>query len=275
MNYSARELKEKAREIRISVINSLAVAGSGHLGGSLGLADVFTVLYFHELNHNPQKPRWAERDRLVLSIGHVAPVFYATLAHCGYFSREELNSLRKLGSRLQGHPATAHDTPGLETSAGSLGQGLSIAVGMALAARHNQQKHRIFTVHGDGELQEGAIWEAAMAAGNYKLNNIVAIVDRNHVQIDGPTQKVMDIEPLAAKWEAFKWKVHVCNGNNIDELLRTFETVRKPAEKPQVIIAETKMGAGVKSIEGNYKWHGKPPGKEEAIKFIEQLNNHN
>ncbi len=275
MNPTAKQLREKATEIRISVIDSLLHAGSGHLGGSLGLADIFTGLYFNELEHQPDNPRWENRDRLVLSIGHVAPVFYAALAHAGYFPLKELKTLRKLGSRLQGHPATDHKMPGLETSAGSLGQGLSIAVGMALAARHDKKEHRIFSIHGDGELQEGSIWEAAMAAGSHQLNNMIAIVDRNGVQIDGETEKVMKLEPLADKWKAFNWKVHSCNGNDIDDILRVFKDVRAPSTKPQVIIAHTKMGAGVKAIENNYKWHGKPPTAEEAELFIEQVKKAN
>ncbi|HKK59246.1 MAG TPA: transketolase [Salinivirga sp.] len=271
MKLSVRQLREKAMEIRISVINSLAAAGSGHLGGSLGLADVFTSLYFKELNHKPENPEWENRDRLVLSIGHVAPIFYTTLAHCGYFSVEELSTLRKLGSRLQGHPATDHHTPGLETSAGSLGQGLSIATGMALAAKHNGANHRIFSIHGDGELQEGAIWEAAMAAGNYQLDNMVAIVDRNGVQIDGPTEQVMGVEPLVDKWRAFNWKVHECNGNDIIDILRCFDVVKEATNQPQVIIAHTKMGAGVVEIENDYTWHGKPPRPENVDNFIAQV----
>ncbi len=271
MNHPTKQLREKATQIRINTINALMHAGSGHLGGSLGLADIFTCLYFNELKHKPENPKWKKRDRLVLSIGHVAPVFYATLAHAGYFPLEELKTLRKLGSRLQGHPATDHHLPGLETSAGSLGHGLSIAVGMALAAKHDKYHHRIFTIHGDGELQEGSIWEAAMAAGSHQLDNMVAIVDRNGVQIDGKTEQVMKLEPLADKWKAFNWKVHTCNGNKIDDVLRVFEDTRKPSSKPQVIIATTKMGAGVKSIENNYKWHGKPPTVEEAEDFIKQV----
>ncbi len=271
MSLTERQLREKAMEIRISVIDSLATAGSGHLGGSLGLADIFTSLYFSELNHNPQIPKWEHRDRLVLSIGHVAPVFYTTLAHAGYFPVDELMTLRKLGSRLQGHPATCHLMPGLETSAGSLGQGLGIALGMALAAKHDRANHRVFSIHGDGELQEGSIWEAAMAAGSYKLNNLVAIVDRNRVQIDGPTEKVMSIEPLVDKWKAFNWKVHECNGNDIPDILKCFREARKTTRQPQVIIAHTKMGAGVHEIENDYTWHGKPPRHEDTANFIAQV----
>lgn len=271
MSLSAKELRNIAKTIRINVVNALLNAGSGHLGGSLGLADIFTVLYFSELNYDPNNPKWDKRDRFVLSIGHVAPVFYATLAQAGYFSMDELSSLRKLGSMLQGHPAIAHNVPGLETTAGSLGQGLSIAVGMALAGKHQKLSHRVFTIVGDGELQEGSIWEAAMAAGHYKLNNLVAIVDRNRVQIDGKIENVMDIEPLNDKWKAFNWHVVECDGNHINSIVNVFNEVRGLKDKPTVIIANTKMGAGVKEIEDNYKWHGKAPNKEEAISFINQI----
>ncbi|MFO7863248.1 MAG: transketolase [Salinivirgaceae bacterium] len=271
MKGAIKQLQLQALQIRISIIESLQAAGSGHLGGSLGLADVFTALYFHELNHKPQAPRWGKRDRLVLSIGHVAPVLYATLAHAGYFPKEELQTLRKLGSRLQGHPALVHEVPGLETSAGSLGQGLSIGVGMALAAKLRKNQHRVFTIHGDGELQEGSIWEAAMSASHHKLNNLVSIVDRNKLQIDGETSKVMELEPLADKWKAFGWNVKECNGNNMESIIDTFEQIRTNRTAPTVILAHTKMGAGVPEIENNYKWHGKPPTKEQAPLFIEQL----
>ena len=216
-------LKEKAKEIRIDVVRSLEAAGSGHIGGSLGSADVFSVLYFHAMNHRPQEPQWEERDRLVLSIGHVAPVYYAALAHAGYFSREELLSLRKFGSRLQGHPGKDKGLPGVETSSGSLGQGLSISVGMALAARTDKKHWRVFSVHGDGELQEGSIWEAAMSAAHYKLDNLIAIVDRNDCQIDGRTSDVMNLEPLSDKWKSFGWEVIECDGNSIFELFAAFE----------------------------------------------------
>ena len=183
--FSISELEIKARELRVDVIRSLTSAGSGHLGGSLGLADVFAVLYFHELKHNPAEPLWSERDRLVLSIGHVAPILYAALANSGYFDREELLTLRKLGSRLQGHPGRDHGLPGIELSAGSLGQGLSVAVGMALADKMDKNRRRVYVVLGDGELQEGSVWEAAMSASHYNLDNLIALVDRNRVQIDG------------------------------------------------------------------------------------------
>ncbi len=254
-----KELEHKAQEIREDVIRSIHAAGSGHTGGSLGLADVFTALYFKILNHRPQEPQWPGRDRLVLSIGHVAPVHYATLAHAGYFPKEELLSLRKLGSRLQGHPGRDHGLPGIELSAGSLGQGLSVAVGMALAAKHDHEERRVYSIHGDGELQEGSIWEAAMSAAHYKLDNLIAIVDRNRVQIDGETEKVMSIEPLKDKWQSFGWEVLECDGNNMAAFIDTIAQAKSIREKPVVIIAHTKMGAGIPEIENDYRWHGKAP----------------
>ena len=256
---NTQELQHKATEIRQDVLRSIHAAGSGHTGGSLGLADVFTALYFEILNHKAENPNWDKRDRLILSIGHVTPVYYATLAHAGYFPKKELLTLRKLGSRLQGHPGRDHGLPGLELSAGSLGQGLSVAVGMAIAAKHDNKDWRIFSIHGDGELQEGSIWEAAMSAGHYKLNNLIALVDRNNVQIDGSTEEVMCLEPLAKKWEAFGWNVLECDGNDMEEIIETYQKAIKNNDKPSVIIAHTKMGAGIPEIEGNYKWHGKAP----------------
>ncbi|MFH0866436.1 MAG: transketolase [Bacteroidota bacterium] len=270
-NYSIKDFNQKARDIRISIIQSLAEAGSGHTGGSLGLADVFTALYFNILNHDPKNPEWEDRDRLILSIGHVAPVLYATLAHAGYFLKEELMTLRKLGSRLQGHPGREHFLPGLELSAGSLGQGLSVAVGLALGAKMDKKSWRVYTVHGDGELQEGSIWEAAMSASHHKLDNLTAIVDRNNCQIDGRTSHVMELEPLKSKWESFGWNVLECNGNNISEVIASCNQAKTIKEKPTVIIARTFMGKGVKSIEDDYRWHGKPPTKEEAEKFIDEI----
>lgn len=265
------QLNEIAKEIRISIVKELMLAGSGHLGGSLGLTDIFTALYFHELKHDPSNPKWKDRDRVVLSIGHVAPVLYAALAQAGYFPKEELKTLRKLGSMLQGHPAIAHNVPGLETTAGSLGQGLSIAVGMAMAAKYQNDTHRVFAILGDGELQEGSIWEAAMSAGHYKLDNLIAIIDRNRLQIDGETENVMTLEPLKEKWKAFNWHVLECNGNKMAEIINVFDLVKGLKNKPTVIIANTKMGAGVPEIENNYKWHGKAPNEVEATSFINQI----
>jgi transketolase len=269
--FSISELEIKARELRVDVIRSLTSAGSGHLGGSLGLADVFAVLYFHELKHNPAEPLWSERDRLVLSIGHVAPILYAALANSGYFDREELLTLRKLGSRLQGHPGRDHGLPGIELSAGSLGQGLSVAVGMALADKMDKNRRRVYVVLGDGELQEGSVWEAAMSASHYNLDNLIALVDRNRVQIDGRVKNVMEIEPLADKRKAFGWYVIECDGNSIDELIHAFEKARSIVEKPVVILANTLMGKGIPEIENDYRWHGKVPTQAEAVRFINTL----
>ncbi|MCX7863046.1 MAG: transketolase [Bacteroidales bacterium] len=264
-------LLQTSYKIRKSIIEMLAEAGSGHLGGSLGLADIFTCLYFSELKHNPNNPSWEERDRLILSIGHVAPVLYATLAYAGYFDTKELLSLRKINSRLQGHPGKDKGLPGIEISSGSLGQGLSIATGLALGLKSNQNPARVFCICGDGELQEGSIWEAAMAAAHYKLDNLICIVDRNGVQIDGTTSEVMEIEPLTLKWAAFGWYVSTTNGNNIADILNTFDETRNILSKPKVIIASTSMGKGVKSIENDYRWHGKAPSKEQALQFLKEL----
>jgi transketolase len=272
MNLS--DLKQTALKIRIDILKSINSAKSGHTGGSLGLADIFTALYFKILNHNPKNPNWDERDRLILSIGHVAPVLYTTLAHANYFETEELLSLRKLGSRLQGHPGKDHGLPGIELSAGSLGQGLSVSIGLALSSKLKSRKNYIYCIMGDGELQEGSVWEAAMSAAHHNLNNIIAIVDRNNVQIDGKTEDVMNIEPLQNKWEAFGWKCFNCNGNDIQDFIQTVEKAKSSnLNNPKIIIAKTKMGAGVKSIENDYKWHGKAPNDEELEAFINELNN--
>lgn len=225
MNTSIEQLRLTAKSIRIWVVKSLAAAGSGHLGGSLGMADVLTMLYFKVLRHDPKNPFWSCRDRFILSIGHVAPVLYSTLAHAGYFPLEELLTLRKLGSRLQGHPGKEYGLPGLELSAGSLGQGLSVSVGLSLGFKLDKLDNKVYCLLGDGELQEGSVWEAAMAAGHYHLDHLVAIVDRNGVQIDGPTEKVMRLEPLRQKWEAFGWEVTECDGNNLEELSLAFEKI--------------------------------------------------
>ena len=260
-----------ATEIRKSVIVCLAEAGSGHLGGSLGLADIFTALYFSILTHDPLNPSWTGRDRVILSIGHVAPVFYATLAHSGYFPVEELKTLRKLGSRLQGHPGRDHGLPGIELSAGSLGQGLSVAAGMALAAKMDRKPHKVYCIHGDGELQEGSIWEAAMSASHHKLDNLIAIVDRNGLQIDGKTEDVMKLEPLAEKWQSFGWHVIPCDGNDMEQLLDAFSKARAHQHSPTVILAKTIMGKGIPSIEGDYRWHGKVPTMQQCAEFLNQI----
>lgn len=271
--YSDEELRKIAKEIRKDIVRSISMAGSGHTGGSLGLADIFTAFYFSVLNHDPKNPAWESRDRLILSIGHVAPVLYASLANAGYFPKEELMTLRKLGSRLQGHPGKGHGLPGIEISSGSLGQGLSVAVGLALSARMKKESWRIYTIHGDGELQEGSIWEAAMSAAHYKLNNIIAIVDRNNCQIDGRTSSVMELEPLSEKWKSFGWNVMECNGNNIPEFISACNKTKLCTNKPSVIIAKTLMGKGVQSIEDDYRWHGKAPSAEQVSQFLEEIEN--
>ncbi|MDX9906655.1 MAG: transketolase [Bacteroidales bacterium] len=269
--WNIEELEEKSRLVRTDILRCLAEAGSGHTGGSLGLADLFVSLYFNILNHKPGVPDWEGRDRLILSIGHVAPVLYATLAHAGYFPKDELLTLRRLGSRLQGHPGREHGLPGLELSAGSLGQGLPVAVGLALAAKADKKPWRVYSVHGDGEMQEGSIWEAAMSAAHYKLDNLTAYIDRNGVQIDGRTADVMEIEPLADKWRAFGWEVFECDGHDHRRIIETTQNARRIRSKPSVIILRTIMGKGVRSIENDYRWHGKAPSKEELERFLREL----
>ncbi len=268
-------LQKTATEIRKSIITSLTEAKSGHLGGSLGLADFFTALYFSVLNHDPQNPGWAGRDRVILSIGHVAPVLYATLAHAGYFPVDELNTLRKLGTRLQGHPGRDHGLPGIELSAGSLGQGLSVAIGMAIAAKMDHRSHRIYCLHGDGELQEGSIWEAAMAASHHKLGNLTAIIDRNGLQIDGNTEKVMRLEPLADKWKSFGWNVISCDGHDFISIITALNNAAHSGDVPSVIIAKTMMGKGIPEIENDYRWHGKVPTSAQSALFLRHLEGNN
>jgi len=268
---SISELKTIAKQIRIDVLKSISKAGSGHTGGSLSSTDIFTALYFNILNHKPNTPNWEERDKLILSIGHIAPVYYATLAHVGYFLVEELHTLRKLGSRLQGHPGKDHGLPGIELSAGSLGQGLSVAVGLALSSKIDKKDNYIYCINGDGELQEGSIWEAAMSASHHKLDNLITFIDRNKLQIDGTTENVMQLEPLADKWKAFGWEVFECDGNNIEEIINTVNTAKIIKNKPKVIIANTIMGKGVKAIENNHNWHGKAPSETELEQFISEV----
>jgi len=264
-------LEALARSIRQSVIRSLAEAGSGHLGGSMSSADILTALYFSVIKHHPAEPTWPGRDRFILSIGHIAPVLYATLAEAGYFPKEELLTLRKAGSRLQGHPGRDHKLPGLELSAGSLGQGLSVAVGMAIAFRMDGLANRIYCLNGDGELQEGSVWEAAMSAAHHKLDKLCLIIDRNGLQIDGSTETVMALEPLKKKFEAFGWNTLECDGHDFRSLLSAFQKTRLETSRPSVIIAKTLMGKGIKSIEGDYRWHGKAPSKEQAEEMIKEV----
>lgn len=270
---NTNKLKKIATTIRLDIVEMLTEAGSGHLGGSLGLTDIFTFLYFEAMNHRPHNPKWEDRDKLILSIGHVAPVLYATLANSGYFDRSELKTLRKFQSHLQGHPSLESGLPGIETSSGSLGQGLGIAVGMALANKMDKKNSRIYCIMGDGELQEGSVWESAMSAAHYQLNNITAIVDRNNCQIDGKTSSVMNIEPLADKWKSFGWHVEKCDGHDFMALSKSHQQCLQISNKPSVIIATTKMGKGIPEIEDNYMWHGKVPNAEQCKKFKEILAN--
>lgn len=269
--YSLSELEKKANEIRVDIIKMLEQAGSGHSAGPLGLADIYTALYFRVLKHNPQNPDWDERDILILSNGHCVPVRYATMAHAGYFPKEELLTLRKFGSRLQGHPERLR-LPGLETTSGPLGCGLSQAAGMALAMRMDKQNRRwIYVSMGDGEQDEGNVWEAAMLAGKYKLSNITAITDRNNIQIDGPTETVMPLEDLKSKWESFGWHVLEIDGNNIQAVIDACDEAKAITEKPVMIIANTIPGKGVDFMEYDFHWHGKPPNHEEAKKALHEL----
>lgn len=271
ITYSVSELQQKANLIRQDIIKMLEHAGSGHSAGPLGLADVFTALYFDILNYDPKNPEWGERDLMLLSAGHNVPVQYVAMAHAGYFPKDELKTLRQLGSRLQGHPERSK-LPGLETTSGPLGCGLSQACGMSLAMRMNKEHHRwIYVVMGDGELDEGNIWEAAMLANKYKLGNIIGIVDRNNIQIDGPTEQVMPLDDLAEKWQGFGWHVLEIDGNNMKEIIDACALARSIVEKPVVIIARTIPGKGVDFMEYDFHWHGKPPNREEAKKALHDL----
>jgi len=265
-----KDLKLKANKIRQLIIEMLLEAGSGHPGGPLGMADIFTAFYFHILNHNPKNPNWEDRDRLILSNGHICPVRYAAMALAGYFPIKELKTLRKINSRLQGHP---HRTslPGLETTSGPLGEGISQAIGVALAGKLDKKNYHVYCVTSDGEHQEGNTWEAVMFAAKNKLNNLTVIIDRNNIQIDGFTENVMPLEPLRAKYESFNWEVLEVDGNNIRAFVDTVRQARAVFEKPTVIIAHTIPGFGVDFMENDYHWHGKPPNKEEAEKALSEL----
>jgi transketolase len=263
-------LVAKANAIRQTIIEMLLAAGSGHTAGPLGMTDIFTALYFHVLTHDPKNPVWEERDRLFLSNGHIVPVRYATMAHAGYFPVEECLTLRKFGSRLQGHPER-EKLPGVESTSGPLGSGLSQAAGYAYAARMDGKRYRIYCAMSDGEHQEGNIWEAMMFAGKNRLSNLTAIIDRNNIQIDGMTENIMPLEPLREKYESFNWHVLEVDGHNIPQFIAACEEAKAIYEKPTVIIAHTIPGKGVKEIEFDYKWHGKPPSKDEAAKFLNEL----
>ena len=272
-DFSTRELELKANDIRQSIISMLTEAGSGHTAGPLGMADIFTALYFDIMRHDPTRPEWPERDRFVLSNGHTNPVLYATMAHAGYFPVEELQSLRKFGSRLQGHPHRDF-LPMLETSSGPLGSGLSQAAGMALADRMDlgiTSPRFFYCMISDGELNEGNSWEGIMLAGKEKLRNLIVFVDRNNIQIDGYTEDIMPLEPLADKWRAFNWHVQEVDGHNMREIIDAVNEAKAVFEKPSVIIARTIPGKGVREFERKFEWHGKPPTKEEAKLALQEL----
>lgn len=263
-------LEKRAEAIRETILSMLVAAGSGHTAGPLGMADIFTAFYFHVLKHDPAHPDWEERDRLILSNGHIVPVRYATMAHAGYFPVEECLTLRTFGSRLQGHPERTR-LPGLETTSGPLGEGLSQAAAMAYAFRMDGKKNQVYVLMGDGEQNEGNVWEAVMWAGKYKLDNLTAVIDRNNIQIDGMTEDVMPLDSLRAKYEAFDWHVLEVNGHDMRAIIAATEEARAIYEKPVVIIAHTIPGKGVPEIEFDYHWHGKPPTADEAKRFMQQL----
>ena len=267
---TTKELELKANEIRTAIIKMLVEAGSGHSAGPLGMADIFTALYFELLNIDPARPTWADRDRLVLSAGHICPVLYATLAYRGFFPVEELATLRQFGTRLHGHPHNLA-LPGVENSSGPLGQGLSQAVGMALAARMDSKKWRAYAILSDGEHDEGQTLEAIMFAGKQELHNLTAIIDRNNIQIDGFTEDVMPLEPLADKYRSFNWHVLEIDGHNLDDIIASVRHAKAIFEKPTVIIAHTIPGKGVDFMENDYHWHGKPPKSDEAKLALKEL----
>jgi len=289
MAYKIAELEEKAKQIRETVIQMLVAAGSGHTAGSLGMADIFAAFYFHILNHRPKQPDWEGRDRLVLSNGHICPALYAAMAHACYFPVEECLTLRKFGSRLQGHPERLR-LPGLETTSGPLGEGLSQAAGMAYAFRMDEcldvprltsdvrrgtsynSSRRVYCVMSDGEQEEGSTWEAAMFIGKNRLAELTAVIDRNNIQIDGMTEDVMPLEPLADKYRAFNWNVIEANGNDISAFIAAIDEAKTISGKPTLIIAHTISGKGVREIEGDYRWHGRAPTKEEGERFLKEIS---
>jgi len=268
-----KELELKANDVRQSIIEMLLAAGSGHTAGPLGMADIFTLLYFHALRHDPKNPSWEDRDRLILSNGHICPVLYAAMAHAGYFPVEELKTLRKFGSRLQGHPHREFMSF-LETSSGPLGSGLSQTVGMVIAERIDKGKSSdkfFYCLMGDGELDCGQIWEATMLAGKEKLGNLIGIIDRNNIQIDGFTEDIMPLDPLREKFESFNWHVLEINGHDFNDINNATETAKAEFSKPTMIIAHTIPGKGVNFTERKFEWHGKPPNKEEGALALAEL----
>jgi len=265
------DLKMKSNEIRKDIIEEVYNANSGHPGGSLSIADIMAVLYFKELRIDEKNPRWEERDRLVLSKGHCSPALYASLAERGFFDKEDLKSFRKIDSNLQGHP-DLNKVPGVDMTSGSLGQGLSIANGMAIAGKMDNKDYRVYTILGDGEIEEGQIWEAAMTANKYKLDNLCVIVDNNNLQIDGTIEEVMSSYPIDEKFKSFGFNVLTIDGNNIEEILSAFERAKQTKNKPTCIIAKTIKGKGVSFMENKAEWHGKAPSEEEYIQAMKDLS---
>jgi transketolase len=265
-----KELREQANLCRQGIIRSLLAAGSGHSAGSLDMADIFTAFYQQILRHDPKHPEWPERDRLLLSCGHITPVRYSAMAYAGYFPVDELLTLRKFGSRLQGHPERTRLTA-LETTSGPLGEGLAQGTGMALGAKMDGKDYRVYVVTSDAEHQCGLHWEAVLTAAKFKLDNLICVIDRNFIQIDGSTEDIMPLEPLADKYRSFNWEVFQCNGNDIAEFIATVERAKAVKGKPSVIIALTTPGKGVSYMEGDYTWHGKPPNKEQADNALREL----
>ncbi|MBC7982011.1 transketolase [Candidatus Parcubacteria bacterium] len=266
-------IKQKAKDIRISIIEMLFKAKSGHPGGPLGMADIYATLYFSEMKHDPKNPFWELRDRLVLSNGHTCPVLYSAMAHAGYFDLEKLFTLRQFGSILQGHPHREF-LPSLETSSGPLGSGLSQAVGMAISDKREFKEtspRTIYCLISDGEQDEGQIWEAALLAPREKLDNLIVIVDRNYIQIDGNTEDIMPLDPMDKKWEAFNWHVQTIDGHNVEEIISAIALAKNVKLKPSIIIAKTIPGKGVSFMENDYKWHGKAPNVEEASRALDEL----
>jgi transketolase len=264
-------LDRKAREIRSSIVQMVTTAQSGHVGGSLGAADLVVALYYCIMRHNPAEPHWPERDRFVLSKGHCTPVIYGVLADCGYFPKSDLATFRRPGSHLQGHPYSLK-TPGIDVSSGTLGLGLSTATGMALAAKLKRETHWYYVLCGDGEIQEGQIWEAAMFANKYRLGNVIAFVDRNYLQTDGNSEEVMPLDPLRPKWEAFGWSTFEIDGHDFSQIIETVEAAKKISEMPKMIIARTTKGKGVSFMENENKWHGTPPTAAECARALEELS---
>jgi len=263
-------LRSKAAQIRCSIVEMVHRAQSGHVGGSLGAADLLVALYYHVMRHDPGNPRWPQRDRFILSKGHCTPVLYAILADCGYFPVEDLQGFRRPGSHLQGHPYQPK-TPGVEASTGTLGLGISTGAGMALAAKLKNEKHRYYVLCGDGELQEGQVWEAAMFANKYKLDNLTVIVDRNYQQTDGNSEDVMPLDPLGAKWRSFGWTVQEVDGHDMGAIVEELDRANRATGAPAVIIARTVKGKGVSFMENDAKWHGTPPDGDECRKALEEL----